>query len=75
MRFEPSSEGEASSAEEQLASNSLMQDDNRGSSYGLPLVIIGLLHGLKNLFRFSWFLKCKYHLMKFFLASNLSPPV
>jgi len=45
MRFELSSEGEASSAEEQLASNSLMQDDNRGSSYGLPLIIIGLLHG------------------------------
>jgi hypothetical protein len=30
-RFALSSKEEASSAEEQLASNSLMQDDNRGS--------------------------------------------
>ncbi|MEJ7830590.1 MAG: hypothetical protein WKF91_20440 [Segetibacter sp.] len=45
MKFELSSEEEAGSAEEQLASNSLMQKDNRGSSFGLPLVIIGLLHG------------------------------
>lgn len=37
MKFELSSEEEASSAEEQLASNSLMQDDNRGSLYELPL--------------------------------------
>lgn len=40
-----SSKEEASSAEEQLASNILMQDDNRGSFLELPLVIIGLLYG------------------------------
>jgi len=40
-----SSKEEASSAEEQLASNSLMQNDNRGSQKRLPLVIIGLLYG------------------------------
>jgi hypothetical protein len=48
-----SGEEEASSAEEQLASNSLMQDDNRGSLYRLPLIIIGLLYGYQNLLRFS----------------------
>ena len=39
MNFVGSSEEEASSAEEQLASNSLMQDDNRGGLSGLPLII------------------------------------
>jgi hypothetical protein len=53
MNFVLSSEEEASSAEEQLASNSLMRDDNRGGPYGLPLLIIGLLYGYKNLLRFS----------------------
>jgi hypothetical protein len=53
MNFGLSSEEGASSAEEQLASNSLMQHDNRGSPYGLPLIIIGLLYGYKNLLRFS----------------------
>lgn len=44
-KLKASSKEDASAAEEQLASNGLMQDDNRGSLLGPPLVIIGLLHG------------------------------